>query len=280
MNDPQLWIPVSARAGIARVATRWLDDDGSLAIFARLAPGATADRATALVRQVVATTLPDSARRVGLSRTAFALAMREEPPSAGLTEATFVFSAVSLVGVLILLVAWMNVSSLMVAAAVGRRHEIAVRLSLGASRTRLLRQLVTESTLLALGGGALGSMIAWWLLTLLTKAGLDGLALSPNVGTFAFVLALAVATGIVFGLSPAVHATRGGVATALRDSGTGTKGRSRLQGTFVLLQILLSQPLLVMLAALLSSIVQSYEPGAPETTSRVITAGFQPLVET
>src|SRR5213078_3620816 len=133
------------------------------------------------------------------------------------------------IGALILLVAWMNVSSLMVAAAVGRRHEIAVRLSLGASRARLLRQLVTESTLLALVGGAAGLTLAWWSLTWVSKTDIDGVDMVPDLGTYAFVLAVALVTGILFGLSPALHATRDGVATTLRDSGTASTTRSRLQ---------------------------------------------------
>ena len=87
-----------------------------------------------------------------MARTAYVLGMNERSPGNDSTEMVIAFTAMGGIGVLILLVGWMNVSSLMVAAAVARRHEIAVRLSLGASRLRLVRQLVTESTLLAVAG--------------------------------------------------------------------------------------------------------------------------------
>src|SRR5262245_52927942 len=159
----------------------------------------------------------------------------QDPPPAGVLDhdALIVIISIMVIGALILLVACTNVSSLMVAAAVGRRHEIAVRRSLGATRARLLRQLVTESTLPAIAGSAMGLTLAWWFLTWSQKKEIDGVTITPDLGTFAFVLVMALATGILFGLSPALHATRGAVSNALRDSGTGTSGRSRLQRGFV-----------------------------------------------
>jgi predicted permease len=171
----------------------------------------------------------------------------------------------------------------MVAAAVARRHEIAVRLSLGASRVRVLRQLITESTLLAAVGGGAGLVLAWWTLTWAGrtfKSDLGGVAVAPDAGTFAFTFALAVGTGIIFGLSPALHATRGAVAGAMRDSGAGATIRSRLQRTFVTAQITLSQPLLVILATMLAMVIGSYQQGAPAVTRRVVVVALRPLLRT
>ena len=277
MNEPALWMPVSARADIAHVSRRWLVDETALSVFVRLAPGASRDQAAAFVRQVVASALPDTAARVGMARTARVLAMHAPPPTDGTSEELLAFASIMTVGVLILLVAWTNVSSLMVAAAVGRRHEIAVRLSLGASRLRLLRQLVTESTILALAGSAIGLTLAWLELTYMMKTEIDGVDLSPDLGTFAFVLLMALGTGILFGLSPALHATRAGVSSALRDSGTGASGRSRLQRTFVVAQIALSQPLLVLLGTMLSLVIAEYRPLAPEVSAHVIRVDVRPL---
>jgi putative ABC transport system permease protein len=166
----------------------------------------------------------------------------------------------------------------MVAAAVARRHEIAVRLSMGASRARILRQLVTESTVLALGGGLLGLLLAWWILAYVrADAGMDT---TPDAGTFAFTLLFAVATGILFGLSPAVHATRGQLANALRESKIGATGRTRLQRVFVGAQIMLSQPLLVLLGVMISLVIYVYEPHAPAMSSHVIKVEFHPLQST
>ena len=181
------------------------------------------------------------------------------------------------VGILILLIACTNISSLMIAAAVGRKHEIAVRLSLGASRPRLLRQLLTESTLLALAGSLMGVLLAWWELTYMTKTEVNGVDLAPDLGTFAFVLVMAVATGILFGMSPALHAIRQGVANSLRGSGTGIAGRSRLQRAFVMTQITLSQPLLVLLGTLLTLIIADYRPRAVAMSSHVTAIRFGPL---
>jgi predicted permease len=277
MDEPAVWIPLSARADVEHVSRRWLMDDAALSLFTRLAPGASRAQATAVARQVVIAALPDSAARVGMSRTADVLDIEAPPPGGDTHEMLLAFTMITIVGVVILLVAWTNVSSLMVAAAVGRRHEIAVRLSLGASRPRLLRQLVTESTILALTGGALGLTLAWWWLAWQSKTEIDGVDITPDLATVAVVLAMAVVTGVVFGLSPALHATRAGVANALRDSGTATSGRSRLQRGFVIAQIALSQPLLVLLGTMLALMVAEYRPLAPEMSRHVVTAAFHPL---
>jgi putative ABC transport system permease protein len=280
MDEPVLWIPLSARSNIARISPRWLIDDPSLSLFGRLAPGASREQATAFVRRVVANSLPDSAARVGMTRTADVVSLQALPPGNDSKNLVLAFTLVLAIGGLILLIAWMNVSSLMVAAAVGRRHEIAVRVSLGASRSRLLRQLVTESTLLALVGSAVGLTGAWWTLTAMMRSSIDAVDLSPDIGTLIFVVAMALGTGILFGLSPALHAIRGGVAGALRDSGTGTRSRSRLQRGFVVAQIALSQPLLVLLGTMLSLVTSEYQPLSPETSRHVIAAQFLPLAHT
>jgi putative ABC transport system permease protein len=277
MDEPALWMPLSARTDVERISPRWLTDESSLAIFARLGPGASLDQATALTRQVIASALPDSAARVGMARTASVTALNAPPPGAATEEVMLAFTLIMTIGIIILLVAWMNVSSLMVAAAVGRRHEIAVRLSLGASRLRVLRQLVTESTVLAVSGSALGLTAAWWVLTWMMKTEIDAVDLTPDLGTFSFVLIMAVVTGILFGLSPALHATRGGVSNALRDSGTGASSRSRLQRGFVVAQIALSQPLLVLLGTLLSLVIADYQPMSADMSRHVIKATFRPL---
>jgi putative ABC transport system permease protein len=280
MHEPALWIPLSARADIARVSPRWLTDEAALSVFARLASNASREQATAFARQVVASALPDSAARVGMTRTADVLAMHAHPPGEGTSETILAFTIMMIIGVLILLVGWTTESSLMVAAAVGRRHEIAVRLSLGASRPRLLRQLVTESTLLALAGSAAGLTLAWWQLNWMAKTEIDGVTIMPDLETFAFVLLIAVVTGVLFGLSPALHATRGGVSSALRDSGAGASSRSKLQRGFVVAQIALSQPLLVFLGTMLSLVISEYQPLSAEMSQRVITVGFRPLERT
>lgn len=282
-SEPAAWIPVSARAAVSGLPSRSLTEDPVLMVVARLKAGVSRDQAAAVAQRVVAATLPDSAARVGMARNAHVLGMNALPPGGGQqAELILIYGLVGIGGALVLLVFWMNVSSLMVAAAVGRRHEIAVRLSLGASRRRILRQLLTESTLIAVAAGAAGMSIAWIGLAAV-RSQIGNIDIGVDAGTFVFAFALAIATGVVFGLSPALHATRGAVAEAIRDSGTGSTSQSRLQRTFVAAQIALSQPLLVLLASTLVVAVSGYRPYAPEVSRHLISFGirpFTPVVDT
>ena len=119
---PSLWIPVSARAEIARVAPRWMDENAVLELVGRLAPAASHEQATASAREVVQRMLPDSAARVGLARNAQVLDLEGIPPGPEYFELMMTATGISLIGLLILLVTCTNVSSLMVAAATGRRR--------------------------------------------------------------------------------------------------------------------------------------------------------------
>lgn len=279
--EPVLFIPLSARSDLIGTHARWMDDERTLRVLARLAPGASFAQATAVAQQVAIATLPDSADRVGMTRMAEVRHLGAVPPwDAGL-EIVLIFTLLGALGLLILLVGWMNVSSLMVAAAVARRQEIAVRLALGASRFRIIRQLVTESTIISIVGATGGAIAAFWLLSMVSAADVNGVNPAPDVGTFVFVFVLAVATGILFGLSPALHATRkkDGVAGAIRDSGQGATRRSRLQRTLVVAQIALSQPLLVILLIVLKMVSADYQPIAPETSRAVIGATFRPNLD-
>ncbi|HYC50158.1 MAG TPA: FtsX-like permease family protein [Gemmatimonadaceae bacterium] len=280
MDRPALFMPVSARAEIARVPARWLLDEPSMEAFARLAPNVERDRATAVARLVVTRSLPDSAERVGMTRAVDAYSMHALLPES--YELKPMFAALAAVGLLLLLVTCTNVSSLMVAAAVARRQEIAVRLSLGASRGRILRQLVTEATLLAVAGGSAGLLVCWWMLWLLAGPGgtVDGNRALPDALTLAYTMLVAIGTGVIFGLSPALHATRAGVATALRDSSAGATRQSRLQRGFVVAQIVFSLPLLVMLGASLSMVLADYKPLRPEVSQHVARITFRPLNRT
>ena len=280
-SRPRLWLPLSARADIARTSPRWLDAP-TLLLFARLAPSATLDQATAIADGVARRMLPDSAARVGATQSAQVLAIRSLPPDPNGRNAGRVleFAVVAVIAPLILLVACANVSSLMVASAVSRRHEIAVRLSIGATRARLLRQLLTESSMLAIAGGTLGLLIYWTVIRIIASRGDLTMEIAPDLGTVAFTMVFALGTGIVFGLSPALHATRSDVATALRDSGTGGTRRSRLQSGFVVAQIVCSQPLLLLLGSVLVTTIVDERPIRAAISDHVILAGFRPLANT
>ncbi len=151
---------------------------------------------------------------------------------------------------MVLLIACANVANLLLSRASGRQKEIGVRLALGASRWRLMRQLLTESVLLAAGGGALGLVVAMWIKDGLLAVGDWGpSALEPRLDwrVLSFTIGLSLLTGIVFGLAPAWRATKVDLTPALKDSGRGTSAASRslLSRGLVVMQVALSLLLLV-----------------------------------
>jgi predicted permease len=152
---------------------------------------------------------------------------------------------------LVLVVACANLANLMLARAVGRRREIAVRVALGAERSRLVRQLLTESVLLALLGGALALPLAAAVARIITRVQpplpIDlGLAVSPDWRVLVFTLLVAVVTGVVFGLIPALRASRPDLVPALKDGSASVKRRRfELRDTLVVVQIAVSLVLVV-----------------------------------
>ncbi|HXU69647.1 MAG TPA: ABC transporter permease [Polyangia bacterium] len=169
---------------------------------------------------------------------------------------------------LVLLIACANVANLLLARATARRREMALRTALGARRLRLVRQLLTESLLLAIAGGGLGVLLASW--------GVDGLlALAPDAlprahdvaldgRVLAFTLVLTAATGVAFGLIPALSASRPDLQGALRDGARGASAaRGRLKRTLVVAELALSLVLLVGTGLMLRSFLalRSVDPG-------------------
>ena len=148
----------------------------------------------------------------------------------------------SVVVVIVLLVVCANVANLLLTRGTERTREIAVRLSIGATRGRLLRQLLTESLLLSSVGGALGGLLAYWLQGLLPF----GQTAPPDWRVFGFLAGVSMLTGVVFGLLPALRATQVDLAGAMKQSGRSVTGSRTVLGKgLVVLQIAMSLVLLV-----------------------------------
>jgi len=264
------WVPMGMQErmvpGGSRLEARdhrWLD------LLARLRPGASVREARAEIHTIAArlqSEYPASNRGRGLD----VFPLSATPVGATRFLAPVLFVLLGAVG-FVLLIACANVANLLLVRAAGRRREIAVRLALGASRGRLLRQLLTESLLLACIGGAAGLLVAHWgaeLLASFTPPSDFPVGLNPGVDSraLAFALALSVVTGVVFGLAPALRASRPDVVGTLKDEAGTTAGgfrRARLRGGLVVAQVSLSLLLLVGAGLLLRSLenARSFDPG-------------------
>lgn len=232
-----------------------------LRVMARLKPGVSMERARAGLEVLFQNSAregwtlspapgPDGGEPRDLPR------LRAEDGSQGLTESRQKhgqsLAILMVIAGLALLIACANVANLQSARAEARRKEMAARLALGASRLRLVRQLLTESLLLAGLGGALGAVLAHWgkdvLLALQPWGGAElALDLRPDFRVFGFTLAACVITGLLFGLVPALHGTRLDPAPALKENARNLSrgARSTLGKSLVIVQVALSLVLLV-----------------------------------
>jgi putative ABC transport system permease protein len=168
---------------------------------------------------------------------------------------------------LVLLIACANVANLLLARAAVRGREMAVRAALGADRPRMIRQLLTESVLLAVIGGALGAALAYGGLRLLLNFFGEKVPRSHEIGVNAIVLlftfGLSLLTGVLFGLVPALQGSKSDLSATLKEGGRSVAGRSRLRNIFVVAQVAISLAILIVAGLMLRSFerLQEVNPG-------------------
>ncbi len=280
-----VWTPVMMKDYAARPHFS-LTDRGSrwLMVMGRLKPGATVPEAQANIG-AIATHLeqeyPQTNEQLGIAvhsvlQSPFSLKQNMRPALAILMAAVAV----------VLLIACANVANLLLVRASSRRKEIAVRLALGGSRGRLVRQMLTESFVLASLGAALGLAIAFWTARSLaaflppyaSRASFDT---RPDAVVFAFTLGLTVITTLLFGLAPTLHASKQDLVTAMKDN-TAAVGRGprkvSLRHALVITQVAFSMVALISAGLFVRSLREAYKADPGFDPHSVLLASFDPFL--
>ena len=246
---PDLWLPFTGPAGIVENrGARFFD------VFARLAPGVSIEQASLEMRQIAAR-LERQYPNDDANRSVLLMPLRQAVAGSVREPLLVLLGAV----VLVLLVACANVASLLLARAATREHDVAIRLALGASRSRLTRQFLTESVVLAVVGAIAGTAAAWIALRMVGSVGARFLPIPGDIPldgrVLLALLIVSVSSGVLFGLAPALRGTARPLRDALAGAGKSTAGtvRQRSRSTLVVAQIALSLVLLVGAGLLLRS---------------------------
>src|SRR5215467_1130910 len=267
------WAPVSMQKAL-EPERDFLNEEntGWLALLGRMRPGVSLEEVRAdlgVIAGRIDQQYPGRTTALVIHRATFM--GRPEERSLVFSVGVVVLAAVGLV----LLIACANVANLLLARASSRQKEIAIRLSIGGSRWRIVRQLLTESLLISFLGGTLGSLVAFWSLEGIARYVLSHLPhgapelmwnVSPDLHVWGYSLGLTAFTGIVFGLAPALHATRQDLSTAVKGDGggiIGRKGGGKLRSTLVGLQVAVCMVLLIAAGLLMRGLylAQTVDPG-------------------
>lgn len=269
--DVELWTPMAFTARELNEERRW---SLTFAMLGRLRRGVS----LAAARATMATMAARMNRTMDASNGAFGIEVRpfvEEQVGDVRQPLYILLGAVSPV----LLIACANIANLLLARGTARSRELAIRGAMGAARGRIVTQLLTESLLLAVLGGALGLLIAEWGCQLLIRMARANLLRSAAIGldpsVLLFTLAVSVVVGVLFGLAPALEAARKDLAGALKEGGRGTQeasGRQGLRKALVISEIALAIVLLICSGLLLRSFGKLLEVKPGFDPTNVLTA--------
>jgi putative ABC transport system permease protein len=267
-GDARIWIPLTYDADFRNDENRgafWLS------VIGRLAPGATVEQARSELEawaRSVERRFPESSTNVGAN----AVPLRESLIGDVRTSLFVLLGAVAFV----LLIACANIANLLLARAASREAEFAVRLALGAGRGRLIRQVLSETVLLALAGGVIGVLLAQWGTALLAALQPNGVTplfeVRMDAAVLAFTAGVALLTGVLFGSIPALQLSRAALMGALKEGGRGAlSGHSsvRARNSLVVMEMTLAVTLLAGAGLLINSFARltRVDPGFdPERT--------------
>ena len=260
-NVPDFWVPLTMRGQLAGDPSDKLYSDRanrSIGLYGRLKPHVSVAQAAAAMNVLAASIAEGENPTIGVS-------IADASTVVSLKEFMPLVVPMSLAVGLVLLIACANVANLLLGRAVGRQREIEIRLAVGSSHRRLVRQLITESAVLGLMGGAAGLAASHWAIAfgypaVLSRVPLPSgyrdaftIHLNPDWRIFAYVLAVSIAAGVLFGLAPAINSAKARVTTA----------RSRVRNSLVVAQVAICVALLVASGLLLRSMwfVESMDPG-------------------
>jgi predicted permease len=287
LGAPDLWVPMSMH-DVVQPNFDWYETRRGLFlfVFGRLKPDATMAQARSNLTTIASQLerdFPNDNEGRGVAVTSIAEARLGPGGGDGIVQVSALLIVV--VGV-VLLIACANIANLLLARATARAREIAVRLAIGAGRGRLVRQLMTESILLALIGGAFGLLVGYWTLDLIRSAPLqlpDNFLRQVTIDSrvLGFTLVLALVTGLIFGLAPALRASKPNLVPVLKNESTPLAGTGRralrwltLRQTLVVAQVALSLVALVAAGLFLRSLMKTQDIDPGFETERVLAAGF------
>jgi predicted permease len=283
---PNFWLPLSVEPLLHPDSHPLNDREGRCCrLFARLAPGISMEQAQAEMTVLTGhlRSLHDPQSELGKPATAFVWPGSPFPfPLDRLSgDVWYAVLLIMLAVGMVLVIACANVASLQLARAKSRQNELSMRLSLGASRLRLVRQLLTESALLGLLAGVVALLFSWTLLkALATVAAEDFLPaqfgalifhVNPDLAIFAYVFAISLAAGILFGLAPALESSRSALSPALKaNAATSPVHSRRLRNVFIAAQVAITLALMIAASMLIRSSLHALRVDRGYDTKHVV----------